>query len=339
MNIDYENITENIAPEPQPDKPAERSEFKRTLIKLGVFGAVTVLNYLLLIYIFIIPATQIALAIGDNLTYELWYLISWFTNELCVYFFPMLTLFLLFRKDFKTPNTYQSLTHQEHLLAMPLIFLSSTFVGSMASIVTEAVAGIMDRFFGTGEIPDAMAPSMPSEGEGTSLWIAMFFLVIAAPVCEELMVRKLILYPLRKHGDWFAIITSALIFGFIHGNWDQLPYAFVVGVLYGLLAVQANSVIPTMILHAVNNLLVTAGSYLTQVTGEVEPFVSIQQWVISMLNLCFWMGIIATVILVASKFYKSKRIPILTVKEKAAEIVKNPAAYIFAAALVMLMVL
>lgn len=323
---------------PYIDKTAEKSEFKRTIIKLGIFGAVTVLNNFFLIYVFLYPAVWIITAIGDSLSYELWYLINWVTNELCVYFFPILTLFLLFRRDFKTPNTYKALTHRECLTAMPIIFLSSTFLGSMATIITNIVADTMDKYFGTGQISDSMEGSMPSEGQGASLWIAIFFLVIAAPVCEELMVRKLILYPLRKHGDWFAIITSALIFGFIHGNWDQLPYAFVVGVLYGLLAVHSNSIIPTMILHAINNLLVTAGSYLTQVTGEVEPFISIQQWVASCLNLCFWLGIMATVILAVTKFYKSKRLPILTVKEKAAEIVKNPAAYVFAAALIMLLI-
>lgn len=321
------------------DKTPEKAEFKRTLIKLGIFGAVTVLNFFFLLYIFLYPATWIVQAIGDGLSYELWYLINWVTNELCVYFFPALSLFLLFRRDFKAPNTYKAFTHSECLLAMPLIFLSSIFIGSMATIVTEAVANAMDRLFGTGEIPDAMAPSMPSEGEGTSMWIAIFFLVIAAPVCEELLVRKLILYPLRKHGDWFAIITSALIFGFIHGNLDQLPYAFAVGVLYGLLAVQANSVIPTMLLHAVNNLMVTLGSYLTQVTGEVEPFVSLSEWAVSLMNFCFWLGIMATVILIATKFYKSRRTPVLTAKEKAAEMIRNPAAYIFAAALVMLLII
>lgn len=322
----------------EADKKTEKGEFKRTLVKLGIFGVVTVLNSLFLMYVFLYPAVWIIQAAGDGLTYELWYLINWIANELCVYFFPMLTLFLLFRKDFKAPNPYKGITRGECLLAIPLIFLSSTFIGSMATIITETIADIMNRFFGTGEIPDAMAPSMPSEGQGASMWIAMFFLVAAAPICEELMVRKLILYPLRKHGDWFAIITSALIFGFIHGNWDQLPYAFAVGVLYGLLAVRANSVIPTMILHAVNNLMVSVGGYLTQVTGEVEPFVSISRWTVTLVNLCFWLGIPAAVILMAAKFYKSKQTPILTANEKAAEMAKNPAAYIFAAALVMLLI-
>lgn len=323
----------------EADKKTEKDEFKKTLIKLGIFGIVTVLNVFFLMYVFLYPAVWIIEALGDGLTYELWYLINWVANELCVYFFPMLSLFLLFRRDFKAPNPYKGLTHREWLLATPLIFLSSIFIGSMATIITETVANIMNRFFGTGEIPDALAPSMPSEGEGGSMLIAMFFLVVAAPICEELMVRKLILYPLRKHGDWFAITASALIFGFIHGNWDQLPYAFAVGILYGLLAVQANSVIPTMILHAANNLIVSLGTYLTQVTGEAEPFVSISEWAVSLMDLSFWLGIMATVILIATKFYKSQRMPILTAKEKAAEMVKNPAAYIFAAALAAMLII
>lgn len=319
------------------DVASEKSDFRKTIYKLAVFGAVCVFNKLFLIYIFIYPYGLIAKGLDKSAGFEAAYLLSWIVNELCVYFFPILAAYFLFKTDFKKRGGYKSRYEFHPVFTMPVIFLSSIFAGSLATIITNAVADVFDSWFGTGEIPDAMEGTMPPEGEAGGLAIAMIFLVITAPVCEELLVRGILLTALRKHGEWFGIIVSALVFGFIHGNLDQLPYAFVVGILYGLLAVRSGSVIPSMILHSVNNLLVVLGSYLTQITGEIEPAVSLQRWVGICLNLFFWIGILATVTLFAAKLHK---LPggILSSKDKARELIRNTGIYFFGLSLAALMV-
>ena len=60
---------------------------------------------------------------------------------------------------------------------------------------------------------------------------------------------------------------SALIFGLAHGNFDQFAYAFLSGVIFGLMAVRYDSIIPGMVLHLINNFFVTVITYQKQLTG------------------------------------------------------------------------
>ena len=196
----------------------------------------------------------------------------------------------------------------------------------------------MDSIFGTGEIPDVIGSTVPPEGELGSFGIMFFFVAVTAPVFEELIFRKLLLVPLRRHGDWFAIIVTALIFGFYHGNFDQMPYAFVVGMFFALLAVNTNSVIPSMILHVLNNTLVTLSQYLILVTGETEPAISVSNLISEGLSLSFWIGIPALAIMIAGKLFRTTHKAALTPKYKAGLIFKNPAFYVFVIFMVMMMV-
>ena len=56
-----------------------------------------------------------------------------------------------------------------------------------------------------------------------------------APVVEELLFRGAIQgHLLRKwKKPLWAIVVSSLIFGIVHGNWVQAPFAFVVGLALG----------------------------------------------------------------------------------------------------------
>ena len=70
---------------------------------------------------------------------------------------------------------------------------------------------------------------------------------------EEFAYRGIFLGVLRKYGDTFAIITSAIMFGAMHGNLGQIPFAFILGLLFGFLTCKTNSIIPAIIVHFINN--------------------------------------------------------------------------------------
>ena len=48
-------------------------------------------------------------------------------------------------------------------------------------------------------------------------------------VIEEFVFRGLIMGSLRKYGDGFAVLISSALFGLVHGNFEQIPFAFLVG--------------------------------------------------------------------------------------------------------------
>ncbi len=70
---------------------------------------------------------------------------------------------------------------------------------------------------------------------------------------EEFVYRGVIMSNLRKYGDAFAVLATSLLFGLMHGNFVQIPFAFVTGLVLGFATVYTNSMLPAMIIHFLNN--------------------------------------------------------------------------------------
>lgn len=79
---------------------------------------------------------------------------------------------------------------------------------------------------------------------------------------EEFACRGLIMGILRKYGDGFAVLMTAVVFGLMHGNFDQMPFAFMVGLALGYIVVQTNSLWIAVAVHAANNFVSVAFTYL-----------------------------------------------------------------------------
>lgn len=91
---------------------------------------------------------------------------------------------------------------------------------------------------------------------GSTESFSMFlYASILAPIAEELLFRGYILRSLRPYGKRFAILGSAVLFGLFHGNLLQTPYALLVGLVLGYVAVEY-SVVWAAALHLFNNLVV-----------------------------------------------------------------------------------
>ena len=95
----------------------------------------------------------------------------------------------------------------------------------------------------------------PSPYENTLPSVLLYIVAFCAvPACvEEFAYRGVVLGLLRKFGDGFAIITSAILFGMMHGNLVQMPFAFIVGLILGYLVVRTGSLLPSILLHFFNN--------------------------------------------------------------------------------------
>lgn len=81
---------------------------------------------------------------------------------------------------------------------------------------------------------------------------------VIAPVCEELVFRRLLLERLRPYGDSFAALASALCFGLFHGNLNQFFYAFAIGTVLAALMLKTGCLWQNVLLHALLN-FVSAG--------------------------------------------------------------------------------
>lgn len=98
-------------------------------------------------------------------------------------------------------------------------------------------------------------PQMPQymEKTVTSLLLNILSTAVLPAFFEELVFRGYILCTLRRYGDWFAVIASALIFGAVHGNVLQVPFALLVGVLLGWLYIATENIWLPVAVHFCNN--------------------------------------------------------------------------------------
>lgn len=92
------------------------------------------------------------------------------------------------------------------------------------------------------------------------------YMIIGAPVFEELACRKVLLDRLHPYGEGFAAAASGLLFGILHGNSTQFFLAFLLGFLFAMVYLRTGKIIYTMLLHGIINLTATVPE-LTRLAG------------------------------------------------------------------------
>lgn len=90
---------------------------------------------------------------------------------------------------------------------------------------------------------------------GTALAPQFVSVCLVAPVIEELLFRKLLIDRLHRFGDRAAMLASAVAFGLLHGNFNQLFYACFIGLLLGYVYCRTHRLRYTILLHMALNLL------------------------------------------------------------------------------------
>lgn len=79
-------------------------------------------------------------------------------------------------------------------------------------------------------------------------------IAVAGPLAEELMFRGVIQTRLeRAMPVWAAVVLQAVLFGVTHGTPVQMAYAFLMGLVFGLLRSRTGSILPGLAAHAAFN--------------------------------------------------------------------------------------
>ena len=105
--------------------------------------------------------------------------------------------------------------------------------------------------------------------EGIADIIILFIsIAIVPPLIEEFSMRGVLMSSMQRYGNIFAIFASAFIFGLFHGNFMQIPFAFVCGLFFGYITIATNSLWPAIIVHAMNNGMSCVSIVLTKYFDE-----------------------------------------------------------------------
>ena len=128
----------------------------------------------------------------------------------------------------------------------------------VANIVTSYIVLFMN-LFGI----ELTSPELPRPQGILGFLLSVVKVAVTAAVVEEISLRGCVTQNLRKYGDGFAIVMSAVVFGIMHMNLVQAPFAVIVGLVLGYITVKTESLWPAVIVHALNNLFSTFVTYLT----------------------------------------------------------------------------
>jgi sodium transport system permease protein len=88
----------------------------------------------------------------------------------------------------------------------------------------------------------------------TPLWLVLLAMAVIPAVCEELLVRGLVTRSLAPRlGRTLAILASAALFALLHASPTRLLPTACFGVLLAHATLATGSVLPSMLMHALNN--------------------------------------------------------------------------------------
>jgi membrane protease YdiL (CAAX protease family) len=124
----------------------------------------------------------------------------------------------------------------------------------LAGIVSTLTREVASLILGHRATPPQAVPSSVH-----GIWLALTgpLLVLAAPLCEELLFRGFVYRGFRRRFSfWPAALMSAGLFALAHVSPLSIPYVFVDGIVLAWIFELRQSIVASFTAHAMNNLIV-----------------------------------------------------------------------------------
>jgi len=138
----------------------------------------------------------------------------------------------------------------------PPAFITLSFIAGFA--LQMPISFILSLIENAGVAPDLFeqySNNMEQLMSNQSMVLQILAVGIMAPLLEEIIFRGLIFNQLRNNIPLpAALIIQGLLFGIVHLDVIQGSYAFIIGILLGLLIVWYNSLLPPVAFHMGLNL-------------------------------------------------------------------------------------
>lgn len=137
------------------------------------------------------------------------------------------------------------------------------YISNIIGNIVTAIVGVLKQ----GQVENTIVNIAMS----ISPLMSFLFMVLAAPIMEEYIFRKLLIDRTVKYGEGLAIVLSGAIFGLFHGNLNQFAYAFILGCFYGFIYVRTRNVLYTILMHMLNNFMGSIlGMFILERSGYLE---------------------------------------------------------------------
>ena len=111
---------------------------------------------------------------------------------------------------------------------------------------------------------------------GMDIYTTVFATVFLAPVIEELLFRGVLWSILQENkGTVTAVIVTTVYFVFLHLTLNNVFSAILIGICGSMFILFTGSIIPSIVIHLLNNLLVTILGYSDIMHLQIEKLDSI----------------------------------------------------------------
>ena len=184
------------------------------------------------------------------------------------------------------------------VLGIGAVYLFSPFITLLTSLMANAGLTIQTDI------------DLPLDNFGYYM-LSLFLIGVLPAITEELIYRGIIFNGLKKWGKWPAILLSALAFSLMHGNFAQLPYTFILGIILGFIVWQTGALWLSMITHFFNNATVITSMYINKQNGVAETVptsYSTSEILITILMLLLAVGFVVLIFYLLTKTTKKAKI-------------------------------
>ena len=181
---------------------------------------------------------------------------------------------------------------------------------------SAGMVGIAASVFGIVSL-NIVEEMMPLPDQMQDTFIAMAFsiegalcIAVIAPLVEEIVFRECMLGHMLRNGvnRWVAIVISSLVFGIIHLNPAQIPFATAIGIILGIVYYKSKNIVLTSIIHILNN---SAALVQMHVLGDKAADFRLTEWFGSITTavLCAVVAMVVCVVMLRQfwKTYKNKK--------------------------------
>lgn len=226
----------------------EKRNTRKTLSGLGflLFTAELVFQFLFLLFELFIAIT----GLYSNSFFSENYLAIGETYHATVLFIGFFLIGLLYccLSSTKLPDVIHfEKVKADRLIAYVLLGLGVAYLGNiLCSIFLKNLS-----YIGINDLTD----SSSATGNTAGMIIMTFVTAVTPALAEEFMFRGIILGKMKKYGDSFAVFASAFLFAIMHGNLQQIPFAFIGGIFFAFITLKTNSLLPAILIHFSNNLI------------------------------------------------------------------------------------
>lgn len=174
---------------------------------------------------------------------------------------PIAFILLITAKDKVNPLDYLKVNKDMLKLSAPLIF--------------PTVSIVIIISFVTALIVFAITGKQNAVNVGSSYPLALIKHALLPALLEEMLFRYLPMRLVAPYSKRNAIIISSVVFALIHMDIFSIPYAFFAGVVFILLSIATDSVIPSIIIHFINNAISVTVVFVNRGEASLAIYLSV----------------------------------------------------------------